>query len=181
MSDLQTLLERNQQFTARYEGGLHILPKFSTFILTCADARIDPTHFFGLELGEAMVFRNAGGRVTDDVELELGVLWLMAAHMAGNNFRGISLALIQHTDCGFERLANPEMAAILSNRLSVAKAVIDGLANANHSQRLHEDIERLRQSPLVPKGLVVSGHIYHVEDGTIEEIVAPAPLQSESS
>lgn len=176
MSDLQTLLERNQQFAAQYTGGLHILPKFSTFILTCADARIDPARFFNLELGEAMVFRNSGGRVTDDVELELGILWMMAARMVGDNFSGISLALIQHTDCGFERLANPEMATALSSRLNIEKSRIDALSNADHAQRIHEDIERLRRSPLVPKELTVSGHIYHVEDGTIEEVVAPLSL-----
>lgn len=177
MSDLQTLLERNDRFNADYEGGLNISPRFSTFILTCADSRIDPAHFLGLELGDALVFRNAGGRVTDDTELELGILWTMAAKMAaGGNFRGISLALVQHTDCGFERLANPELAAALSNRLGVERAHIDCLANHDHAQRIREDIERLRKSSLVPKGLIVSGHIYHVEDGTIEEVVPPAPL-----
>lgn len=176
MSDLPTLLERNRAFADQYTGGLQIMPKFSTFILTCADARIDPAHFFGLELGEAMVFRNAGGRVTDDVELELAVLWMMAARMAGDNFGGLSLMLVQHTDCGFERLANPDMAAMLSNRLGVEQATINDLANADHAHRLHEDIERLRRSRLAPRGLVVSGHIYHVEDGTIEEIHAPTAL-----
>ena len=177
MSDLQTLLERNQQFAAEYKGGLNSLPKFSTFILTCADARVDPAHVLGLELGDALVFRTGGGRVTDDIELELGILWTMAARRSGENFPRFSLALIQHTDCGFERLANPEMAADVSNQLGLEQAQIEGLANADHAQRIHEDIECLRKSPLVPKELVVSGYIYRVEDGTLEEVVAPAPLK----
>ncbi len=178
MSDLQTLLERNHQFAAEYKGGLTILPKFSTFILTCLDARIDPAHFLGLQLGDAVVFRNAGGRVTDDLELDLGILWTLVARASGENFRGLSLAIVQHTDCGLERLANPEFATALSKRLEVKQAQIDGLVNTDHVQRIHEDIEHLRKSPLVPKGLVVSGHIYRVEDGTIEEAVAPAALES---
>ncbi len=176
MSDLQILLERNQQFSTHYGGGLHIMPKNSTFILTCADARIDPAHFLGLKLGDALVFRNAGGRVTADIELELGILWMMAKKVAGDNFRGFSLALIQHTDCGFERLANPEFATALSSRLSIDKTKIDALANVDHSQRILEDIEQLRQSSLVPNELVVSGHIYNVEDGLVREVVAPASL-----
>jgi carbonic anhydrase len=176
MSDLQILLERNQQFSTQYGGGLRGMPKNSTFILTCADARIDPAHFLGLSLGDAMVFRNAGGRVTADMELELGILWMMAKKMAGDNFRGFSLALIQHTDCGFERLANPEFATALSSRLGIDKTQIAALANVDHSQRIREDIERLRQSSLVPKELVVSGHIYNVEDGLVREVVAPASL-----
>jgi len=177
MSDLQTLLKRNQQFASEYEGGLNILPKFFTLVLSCVDARIDPAHFLGLELGDALVFRNAGGRVTDDLELDLGVLWMLGAGMAGENFPGLSLAVVQHTDCGLERLAKPEMAAALTKRMGLKQAQIDGLVNTDHAQRIREDIERLRKSALVPKGLIVSGHIYRVEDGTIEEVVAPAPLE----
>ena len=50
------------------------------------------------------------------------------------------------------------------------------MSNVDHAQRIHEDVERLRQSSLVPKKLVVSGHIYNIEDGTIAEVIAPAPL-----
>ena len=50
------------------------------------------------------------------------------------------------------------------------------MSNADHAHRLHEDVERLRQSSLVPKEMVVSGHIYNIEDGTIAEVIAPAPL-----
>jgi carbonic anhydrase len=129
-------------------------------------------------LGDAVVFRNAGGRVTDDLELDLGILWMLGSRLSGKNSRGFSLAIIQHTDCGLERLANPEFAAAMSKQLGVKQAQIDGLANTEHVQRIHEDIERLRKSPLVSKEMVVSGHIYRVEDGTIEEVVAPAALES---
>ncbi len=136
-----------------------------------------PARFLGLELGNALVFRNAGGRVTDDVELDLGILWMLGARISGENFRGVSLALVQHTDCGLERLAKPELAAALTKRLRLEQAQIDGLVNTDHAQRIREDIERLRKSSLVPKGMIVSGHIYRVENGTIEEVVAPAPLE----
>lgn len=176
MSDLQTFMERNQAFASQYGGGLSIMPKFSTLILTCVDARIDPAHFLGLDLGDALVFRNAGGRVTDDLELDIGVLWMMAARMGGDNFPGFSLALIQHTDCGYERLANPELTAAMSGRLGVDQSTLNDLCNADHVQQIHDDIARLRQSTVVPNGLVVSGHIYDVEQGTATEVVAPAPL-----
>ena len=155
MSDLQILLERNQHFAAQYKGGLQGIPKLTTFVLTCSDARVDPAHFLGLELG---------------------ILWMMAARMMGKNFQGFSLVIIQHTGCGFERLANPEMVTALSNRLNIEPSQIEGMSNADHAQRIYEDIERLRQSSLVPQKLVVSGHIYNIEDGTIAEVIAPTPL-----
>lgn len=177
MSDLQIFMERNQTFAAQYDGSdMSIMPKFSTLILTCIDARIDPAHFLGLDLGDALVFRNAGGRVTDDLELDIGVLWMMAARMAGDNFPGFSLALIQHTDCGYERLANPDLTAAMSNRLGVDQSTLDNLCNADHARQIRDDITRLRQSAVVPNGLIVSGHIYDVEHGVVAEVVAPTPL-----
>ena len=146
-------------------------------VLTCGDARIDPAHFLGLDLGDAFVFRNAGARVTAELELELGILWSMAAKMAGDNFRGFGLAIIQHTDCGYERLANPQLQQALSQRLGLAPSEIATLANADHTTTIQEDIERLRHSSLVPDDLVVSGHLYNVEEGIVHEVVAPAPLQ----
>jgi carbonic anhydrase len=178
MSDLQKLIDRNSQFAAQYEGNLTIMPRFSTMVLTCGDARIDPAHFLGLELGDAFVFRNAGARVSKELELELGILWTMAGRMAGDRFRGFGLAIIHHTDCGYERLANPELQYALSNKLGVDQADIGALANADHTKTIREDIERLRRSPLVPNDLVVSGYIYNVADGIVREVVPPAPLHS---
>ncbi len=73
MSDLDTLYDRNEGFTRTFDqGDLPILPRRPTIILTCVDARVDPAHFLGLELGDTLVLRNSGGRVTDDVEQERG-------------------------------------------------------------------------------------------------------------
>lgn len=179
MTDFQSLIGRNEQFAAGYEGGLSMMPRFSTIVLTCADARVDPAHVLGLELGDAVVFRNAGARVTHDVELELGILWTLAGRMAGDAFRGIELAIVHHTDCGFERLANPDLGRALSTKLGVEHAQIDALAIKDHTESIHEDIERLRRSPLVPKDLVVSGHLYSVADGTVQQVVAPATLHAD--
>jgi carbonic anhydrase len=152
------------------------MPRFSTIVLTCGDARIDPAHFLGLELGDVFVFRNAGARVSRQLELELGILWVLASKIAGDQFKGFGLAIIQHTDCGYERLVNPELQQALSHNLGVDKAEIEALANVDHTKTIREDIERLRRSSLVPNELVVSGHIYNVEDGVVREVVAPAPL-----
>ncbi len=178
MSDLQNLIERNRQFAAQYEGNLSIIPRFSTMVLTCVDARIDPAYFLGLGLGDALVFRNAGARVTNDVELELGILWTLARRLSGEA-PALALAIIQHTDCGYERLANPELQQALSRNLGVDKAVFGALANADHPETIRIVIERLHRSPLVPNELVVSGHLYNVTDGSLQEVVTPAPLQSE--
>ena len=40
-------------------------------MLTCIDARIDPARALGLDIGDAHVIRNAGGRATDDAVAEI--------------------------------------------------------------------------------------------------------------
>ncbi len=64
MSDLPQLLEGNHRFTAHFaDGELPIRPRLSTVVLTCLDARVDPAHLFDLQLGDALVIRNGGGRI----------------------------------------------------------------------------------------------------------------------
>ena len=47
-------------------GGLDVRPKQRLAVLTCMDSRYTAQGILGLELGDAHVIRNAGGRVTDD-------------------------------------------------------------------------------------------------------------------
>src|ERR1700761_8386941 len=65
---IATALERNRAFAAA--GGHHgavVFPTLGLFVVTCLDPRVDPAQFLGLELSDAMVVRNVGGRVTPEV------------------------------------------------------------------------------------------------------------------
>ncbi len=85
MSDLDTFYDRNEGFVRTFDqGDLPILPRRPTIVLTCVDSRVDPAHFFGLELGDTLVLRNAGGRVTDDVEQGVALLSGMTRLVAGD-------------------------------------------------------------------------------------------------
>ena len=68
MSNTTTLINRNRLFAKEYSGAeLPVIPRLRTVILTCGDSRVDPAHVFGLDLGDAVVIRNNGGRVTPEV------------------------------------------------------------------------------------------------------------------
>ena len=180
MSDLQTLLERNRQFAAVHDGeSLGIRPRLSTVVLTCLDARVDPAHFLGLELGDALVLRNAGGRVTADVERDLAIVWALVSQMAGGGPPPIELAIVHHTDCGMERFADPERRKLLSRGSGVDEGERKALAISDHETSLVNDIERLRRSKLVPGALVVSGHLYDVKTGTMRQVVGPTTVRTE--
>ncbi len=48
MTDVQILIDRNLEFASSFDqGDLAILPRLSTLVLTCLDARVDPAHFLG--------------------------------------------------------------------------------------------------------------------------------------
>ena len=73
MAHIDPLMRRNKDFaaTGAYETA-GIVAKFAVYVITCLDPRTDPSAFLGLELGDAMVIRNAGGRASDDAIRSLG-------------------------------------------------------------------------------------------------------------
>ena len=75
------------------------------------------------------------------------------------------------------RLANPTIQQQLAKRLGVSNDEVAGMAITNPTTTVKEDIERLRHTPGAPDQLVVSGLVYDVADGTITEVVPPAPLR----
>ena len=106
--DLAVLLDSNRSFAEQFKAGdLKIRPRRSTILLTCVDARVDPAHFFGLELGDALVIRTTGGRVNPAVMTDLAVLGVLGSNLAGPGAVLPELVLIHHTDCGMSRFVDP--------------------------------------------------------------------------
>ena len=100
----------------------------------------------------------------------------MAVAEGNRTEQGVQL-LARCSDCGFEHLANPELQQALSRNLGLDKSEFAALANADHTESIRRDIERLRRSSLVPNELTVSGHVYDVEDGIVREVVAPEAVR----
>ncbi len=180
-ADLTTLLDRNRSFAEQFEAGdLTIRPRMSTIILTCLDARVDPAHLFGLGLGDALVIRNAGGRITPAVIRDLGILGVLAAAVSqpGTSPRRPELVVIHHTDCGMSRLANPAIQGQVAKRLGLRVDEVSAMAISDPITSVQDDVERLRDTPGTPDQLVVSGFVYDVSNGTVNQVVPPAPLRA---
>lgn len=175
MAHAQTLIRRNLEFADTFDQGhLGIPPRLSTLIVTCVDARVDPAHFFGLELGEAFVMRSIGGRVTAEVIDQIAILLGLTVMSGGVPFE---VAVLHHTGCGAVRFADPRFRRQLSLATGVGEDAIERLAASDPGIGVAEDVERLRAAPTLPDDLVIAGYVYDVTDGRVREIVPPAPLR----
>jgi carbonic anhydrase len=175
VSDLATLYERNRAFAESFDkGALPIKPNLSTLILTCVDARVDPARYVGIELGDALVLRNVGARVTETVGLEVAMLWTLMS-ITGGTTPSLELVIVQHTACGMARFADPEVAAEVTARFG-RPDVVATYAIPNSHQALRDDVGRLRNNPVVPRELRVSAHLYDIGTGRLEEVIPTASI-----
>ncbi|MEN0021529.1 MAG: carbonic anhydrase, partial [Planctomycetota bacterium] len=92
------------------------------FVLTCMDERVNVEEALGLKLGDAHIFRNAGGIVTDDV--------IRSAALSTNIFGTTEIIVVTHSDCGMLLLSGDQLAEALDEALksrgsSLADAPVD--------------------------------------------------------
>jgi carbonic anhydrase len=175
VSVTQALLERNAVHVAKHPGKTASLePTLRALVLTCADHRVDPAQTLGIQLNEAVVLRNAGGRITPEVLHELAVLVTIAAiEELGSGFE---LILMQHTDCGMARLSGPEHQNLLAGYFGIEPEEVPGRKVADPVAAVQIDVEQLRGNPFMPSTLQVSGLVYDVENGHVAVVAEPAPL-----
>ena len=81
-ANVEAALERNRAFAAAggHEGAV-VFPNLRLFVITCLDPRVDPAHFLGLDLSDAMVVRNVGGRVTPEVINDVAFIGQLAENV----------------------------------------------------------------------------------------------------
>jgi carbonic anhydrase len=178
MATEQTLLERNAGFAATFDyAGLEIRPRMSTLIIGCVDSRVDPAHLLGLDLGDAVVLRNVGGRVTNEVIQHIKILQSIGVMIADGGAFDFNVALIHHTGCGASLFSMPHVSEALTAALDTDRSVIESLAIIDPVESIHTDIDRLRAASILPDDLVVAGYVYDVDDGHLNEVANPAPLR----
>ena len=101
MSNISPLLERNKEFARTgAHTGLTPVPKYKVFVVACMDGRVDPAHILGIDPGDALVMRNAGGRVTDEVIREVAFIATLTETLFGDDAPPFEVAVIHHTRCG---------------------------------------------------------------------------------
>jgi carbonic anhydrase len=174
MTRITPLLDRNEQFARAYTAPALGLPAAGLIVVSCLDHRVDPAIVLGLELGDAPVIRNAGGRVTEAVIEDIAFLAFLAGQLLGGQLPDDSLfevAVIHHTQCGTGFLADPGFRDQAAAATGVAAANLEAAAVTDPHVTVKVDVERLLSSPLIPPAVSVSGHVYDIATGRVTTTV----------
>ncbi|WP_051450183.1 carbonic anhydrase [Actinospica robiniae] len=177
MIDAEELAARNAGFAAdgRAFAGLKLMPSGGLTVIGCVDPRVDPCDVLGLELGEAAVIRNVGGRVAPETLRTLGLLSKVTQSRTGGAGPGVThYAVLHHTDCGITDLAAfPEL---LAEYFEVPVGDVDGKAVIDPAAAVRLDVEILKQK--LRPGVFVSGLVYDVATGLIDVVVPPVRVDA---
>src|SRR4030066_1586411 len=180
------VLAANKAYAVQFgeKGKLPMPPGRRFAILTCMEARLDPAKYAGLSEGDAQGIRNAGGRASDDAIRSL----IISYKLLGTR----EWFVIHHTDCGMETFTDEVMRKLLRSSLKCASVDATGWHDAgggggsaegehiswltipNQEQSVLEDVQGIRNHPLVPKEIPVYGYIYDVRRGRLVEVTEAA-------
>jgi carbonic anhydrase len=161
------LLQRNARFAA---GGAYAGLSFPTNetlqVVGCVDSRVDPSDVLGLALGEAVVMRNIGGRITPAALRS----WALLRRLGQGQPTAGALVILHHTECGIRRLADyPDQ---LAEYFEIPVADLDTKAVTDPYAAVRIDVGIARQT--FPTSFLVSGLVYDVNTGLVEVVVPSA-------
>jgi carbonic anhydrase len=178
-STFTALLRRNRAFAAT-EARTHVpeipfIPFRQVYLITCIDPRVEPAAVLGAQLGDAIVARNVGGRVTAATIQDLA--WIVHLHANKTpDADWFELAVMHHTDCGSALLADDELRAGFTRRGGYDEDQARDAAVLDPYATVREDVRRLRTAPeLRPEidAIRIGGYAYDLETGVVTTVVEP--------
>ena len=179
MSQLDQLLDAASRFAANFEetvdvASLSISPRRGIVMITCVDPRVDPTHLFGLEVGDAIVARTPGGRVSTELLDDLHTAGAVGARKPDIKRTVTDLLVIHHTACGFTAIADDDLRAEICAEIGGDAERMAGLAIGSFEESLATDVDLVRADERYPDTLTVTGWLYDVATGGLEMVVGPS-------
>jgi carbonic anhydrase len=169
MADSDRFLQRNKDLeaTCAHEEA-SIIARYQVLVITCLDPRTDPSAFLDLDLCDAMVVRNAGSRVSADVLKDLAYIGYLASALVpgGPQFEA---AVVHHTRSGTRFLADDKFRRGFADLIGADDAALSREAVTSPEQTVHSDVELLRSATVLPITITVSGHVYEVTTGLVNQ------------
>jgi carbonic anhydrase len=161
--EFDDLLAANRAFAedfglAGFDGVAHA----GIALVTCMDSRIDPLGMLGLKPGDAKIFRNPGGRVTDQA-LEALVL---GVHLLNVN----RILVVPHTRCAMSSSTLEEVRERVAASAGQDASWQTFSMVTDQEAALRDDVHKVRAHPLIPDTVAVGGFVYDVDTGLLEPI-----------
>jgi len=172
VSGIDSALARNRAFaSAGGHQGAVVFPNLRLFVITCLDPRVDPAHFLGLDLSDAIVVRNVGGRVTTEVINDVAFITQLAENAVpeGPLFE---VAVIHHTQCGSGALADDGFRHLYAVRIRANQSALRMNAVLDPGVTVACDVEALRSASAISSRVLVSGHVYDVTTGRVHTVAS---------
>jgi len=164
VDDFSDLLDANREFASCFDlGGFDGVAHAGVALVTCMDSRIDPLRMLGLSHGDAKIFRNPGGRVTD-AALEALVL---GVHLLGVR----RVLVVPHTRCAMASATLEDVRRRVGESAGIDASWQTFGVIADQEAALVDDVTTLRAHPLIPATVAVGGFIYDVDTGLLHQQV----------
>lgn len=175
---LEQRVEAIQKFDTRRRYGPDGHNDRGLWVLACMDERLPVDAALGIKAdspvggGDAHLFRNAGGIVTDDA--------IRSAMLTCNFFGTKEIVIVQHTQCGMLSANAADLEQHFRDKgIDPDEVTLDptlpelGLAKGSFAkwigmmddvdQACLKTIETFKKHPLIPDDVIVSGWIWEVE------------------
>lgn len=173
MSNIAPLLDRNRAFArtdARENMPVPFLPRLNLYIVICIDCRVDAAETLGIKLGEALVQRNIGGRITPAIIRDIAyVSYLVETKAPGGPY--FEVAIIHHTDCGSTLLADDDLRHGFAQRVGIDERALADTPVLDPARTVRTDVQRVLWADEISPEVFVSGHVYDVETGLVTTVV----------
>jgi carbonic anhydrase len=162
MSATDELLENAKRYAESFDrGDLPRPPARKVALVTCMDARIDPYALLGLQAGDAHILRNAGGLIGQDEVRSLATSQILLGTE--------EIVVIHHTDCGHYAFSDDELRRRVQDEVG-HRPDWPSQSFPDVDEGVRQSLERIRESPFIPRKESVRGFVYEVDTGRLREV-----------
>lgn len=156
------LLAANVRYARSAPKGFDGIAHEGVLILTCMDSRLEPLSMVGLRVGEAKILRVAGAHLSDSA--------LAAMVMGVHKLEVNRILIVPHTRCAAASMDEQQMRAAVSEASGIDVGEFHFGVDPDQLGRLHADVERVRNHPLIGPFAEVGGFLYDVDSGLLERV-----------
>lgn len=187
MTALDELLAGNQIFQGTYTKYAEKIaaqnePLKKIAVLTCIDARVNPIRIFHLNIGDIIILRNAGNRITEDVIRSITV-----AITAGIT----EIVVLGHSDCKMTKITREKVRDAIQKLGGTVEPLTFLRFNewlgtfSNEELNVGEQVALLRAHTTIPPHLLIHGLLYDLRTGSLKVVVngyeATKPVKGKTS